>query len=55
MEMMSGAAWVEQLQAGGWTVHAATFADRELKKRLGRRMHMIRLRTSAMNRAPTVC
>lgn len=39
MEMMSGAAWVEQLQAGGWTVHAATFADRELKKRLRRRMH----------------
>ena len=28
-----------------------TFADRELKERLGRRMHMVRLRTSAMNRA----
>jgi Transposase IS116/IS110/IS902 family len=27
------------------------FSDRELKERLGRRMHLIRLRTSAMNRA----
>ncbi len=32
-------------------VHVPTFADRELKERLGRRMHMVRLRTSAMNRA----
>src|SRR3954465_3502340 len=32
-------------------VYVATFADRELKERLGRRMHMIRLRTSAMIRA----
>jgi transposase len=32
-------------------VYVATFPDRELKERLGRRMHMIRLRTSAMNRA----
>jgi transposase len=32
-------------------VHVPTFADRELKERLGRRMHMIRLRTAAMNRA----
>jgi transposase len=32
-------------------VHVPTFSDRELKERLGRRMHMVRLRTSAMNRA----
>lgn len=32
-------------------VHVPSFADRELKERLGRRMHMVRLRTSAMNRA----
>src|SRR4051794_10705355 len=32
-------------------VHVPTFVDRELKERLGRRMHMVRLRTSAMNRA----
>src|SRR3954469_13887643 len=32
-------------------VYVPTFADRELKERLGRRMHMIRLRTSAINRA----
>jgi transposase len=32
-------------------VHVPTFADRELKERLGRRMHMVRLRTSAINRA----
>jgi len=32
-------------------VYAPTFSDRELKERLGPRMHMIRLRTSAMNRA----
>jgi hypothetical protein len=32
-------------------VHVSTFADRELKECLGRRMHMVRLRTSAMNRA----
>jgi transposase len=32
-------------------VHVPTFADRELKERRGRRMHMVRLRTSAMNRA----
>ena len=32
-------------------VYVPTFPDRELKERLGRRMHMIRLRTSAMNRA----
>ena len=32
-------------------VHVPTFGDRELKERLGRRMHMVRLRTSAMNRA----
>ena len=32
-------------------VHVPTFADRELKERLGRRMHLVRLRTSAMNRA----
>jgi transposase len=32
-------------------VHVPTFADRELKERLGRRMHMIRLRTAAINRA----
>ena len=32
-------------------VYVATFPDRELKERLGRRMHMIRLRTSAINRA----
>ena len=32
-------------------VYVPTFADRELKERLGRRMHMVRLRTSAMNRA----
>jgi transposase len=32
-------------------VYVPTFTDRELKERLGRRMHMIRLRTSAMNRA----
>ena len=31
-------------------VHVPTFADRELKERLGRRMHMVRLRTAAMNR-----
>src|SRR3954451_19495072 len=31
--------------------HVATFAERELKERLGRRMHLVRLRTSAMNRA----
>jgi transposase len=32
-------------------VHVPTFADRELKERLGRRMHMVRLRTAPMNRA----
>jgi transposase len=32
-------------------VHVPTFADRELKERLGRRMHLVKLRTSAMNRA----
>src|SRR3954452_11017217 len=32
-------------------VHVPTVADRELKERLGRRMHMVRVRTSAMNRA----
>src|SRR3954467_7866590 len=32
-------------------VHVPTFADRELKERLGRRMHLVRLRTAAMNRA----
>jgi transposase len=32
-------------------VYVPTFADRELKECLGRRMHMVRLRTSAMNRA----
>ena len=32
-------------------VYLPAFADRELKERLGRRMHMVRLRTSAMNRA----
>src|SRR4051795_9423938 len=32
-------------------VHMPTFADRELKERLGRRMHLVRLRTAAMNRA----
>src|SRR4051794_346062 len=32
-------------------VHVPTFADRKLKERLGRRMHMVRLRTAAMNRA----
>jgi hypothetical protein len=32
-------------------VHVPTFADRELRERLGRRMHMVRLRPSAMNRA----
>lgn len=32
-------------------VYVPTFSDRELKERLGRRMHMVRLRTSAMNRA----
>jgi transposase len=32
-------------------VHVPTFADRELKERLGRRMHFVRLRTSAINRA----
>ena len=32
-------------------VHVPTFADRELKERLGRRMHMVRLRTAAINRA----
>jgi transposase len=32
-------------------VHVATFPDRELKERLGCRMHMVRLRTAAMNRA----
>ena len=32
-------------------VHVPTFGDRELKERLGRRMHMVRLRTAAMNRA----
>src|SRR4051794_40578982 len=31
-------------------VFVPTFADRELKERLGRRMHLVRLRTSAMNR-----
>jgi transposase len=31
-------------------VHVPTFADRELKERLGR-MHVVRLRTAAMNRA----
>ena len=35
-------------------VHVPTFADRELKERLGRRMHMVRLRTSAMNRAHSI-
>jgi len=32
-------------------VYVPSFGDRELKERLGRRMHMVRLRTSAMNRA----
>jgi transposase len=32
-------------------VHVPTFADRELKERLGRRMHMVRLRTAAIDRA----
>jgi transposase len=32
-------------------VYVPTFTDRELKERLGRRMHLVRLRTSAMNRA----
>ena len=32
-------------------VHVPTFADRELKERLGRRMHLVRLRTAAINRA----
>src|SRR3954449_11597842 len=32
-------------------VHVPTFADRELKERFGRRMHLVRLRTAAMNRA----
>jgi len=32
-------------------VHVPTFADRELKEHLGRRMHMVRLRTAAINRA----
>ncbi|MGZ6617868.1 MAG: IS110 family RNA-guided transposase [Solirubrobacteraceae bacterium] len=32
-------------------VHVPTFSDRELKERLGRRMHMVRLRTAAINRA----
>src|SRR4051794_934432 len=32
-------------------VYVPTFVDRELKERLGRRMHLVRLRTSAMNRA----
>jgi Transposase, Mutator family/Transposase len=32
-------------------VHVPTFADRELKERLGRRMHLVRLRTAAMDRA----
>jgi len=32
-------------------VHVPTFADRELKERLGRRMHLVGLRTSAINRA----
>jgi transposase len=35
-------------------VHVPTFGDRELKERLGRRMHMVRLRTAAMNRAHVV-
>jgi transposase len=32
-------------------VHVPTFADRELKEHLGRRMHMVRLRTTVINRA----
>jgi transposase len=32
-------------------VWVPSFGDRELKERLGRRMHLIRLRTSAINRA----
>ena len=32
-------------------VHVPTFADRELKERLARRMHMVRRRTAAINRA----
>ena len=32
-------------------VHVPTFADRELKERLGRRMHMVRLRTATISRA----
>jgi transposase len=32
-------------------VYVPTFPDRELKERLGRRMHMVRLRTAAINRA----
>jgi transposase len=32
-------------------VHVPTFPDRELKECSGRRMHMVRLRTAAMNRA----
>lgn len=32
-------------------IHVPKFAGRELTERLGRRMHMVRLRTWAMNRA----
>jgi transposase len=32
-------------------VHVPAFTDRELKERLGRRMHRVRLRTAAINRA----
>ena len=32
-------------------VWVPSFGDRELKERLGRRMHLVRLRTSAINRA----
>jgi hypothetical protein len=32
-------------------VPVPTFADGEVKERPGRRMHMVRLRTAAMNRA----
>jgi transposase len=35
----------------GPQVHVPTFPDRELKERLGRRMHLVRLRTAAINRA----
>ena len=33
-------------------VHVSTFVARELRERLGRRMHMVRLQTAAISRAP---